>query len=322
MNRESELRDILISALKTKFQILDEQNLLLYLNLRYQCLNNKYQNEKFSEPFMRFVLRELYIIPETYGITFGDEDFCFAYASENSLTNIFDDWNFSIYQNTFLAPNGQPLDTHKYEKSIYDKVTKKAKRKLQKYKDSQYKDDILKYFKLVALNEFFNVTITDVDDLDELEQVEIRLSDEELLERYIQAADFDTLNVKIITENNLRDYLYNHLSLIEEGLTPLGKEIPAQEGRIDILARDKNGNIVILELKTEIDKRLIWQCLYYPEIIKNQYQTKEKIRCIAVCPEYPDYLLVVLRKLPNIELIQYNVVSTNHTITQLQFTEI
>ncbi len=318
MNQEVELSDILTTHLTQKFQIFDWQNLLLYLNLRYDCLN-KYEKEKSAEQFMRFILRELYVIPENTGLVWNQKLFTFAFSSENSLANIFDDWQFTLYQHQFIDKNGKPLKVDEYEKNIYDKITQKAKRLFKKYKNSKYENEILKHFKLICLNKHFDVCISDVADISGLEQLEIHLSIEEQLERYVQAAEFNTINVKLISENNLRDYLYYHLNLIEDGLTPIGKEIPANEGRIDVLARDKNGNIVVLELKTEIDKRLVWQCLYYPMVVKKQYQTQDKIRLITICPQYPDYLFDVLKQIPDVEMIQYEIISTNQQIQDIRF---
>lgn len=152
--------------------------------------------------------------------------------------------------------------------------------------------------------------------------MEIRLTDEECLERYLQAEHFNTTNTKIITEANLRDYLYLHLDLIEQGLRPIGKEVLTDEGRIDILAKDKNNNYVIIELKTEVDKRLIWQCLYYPEVLPNKFPVNGAIRVITVCPEYPDYLVIVLKKLQHVELFQYQMHSTNSRIEDLNISKL
>lgn len=318
MNVESDLENLLLSKLKEKFTILDEQNLLLYLNLRYDCIHG-YNREKSPEKFMQFVLRELYILSEPNGLSFQNEFLSFSFQSENSLAGIYDNWNFALYQNLFLDNKGLPLNTEQVEKQTYAQITKTAKRKYQPYKNSPYKEDILKYFKLLSLNNIFSIAVQNITPIKGVHQLEIQLSDEELLERYVQAVDFYTDNIKTITENDLRDYLMYHLDLLEDGLTLIDKEVPAKEGRIDILARDKDENITILELKVEPDKKLIWQCMYYPDIISKKYQTTNKIRTIVVCPEYPDYLLSVLRKIPDIELFQYRVISNNHQIKQLEF---
>ena len=60
------------------------------------------------------------------------------------------------------------------------------------------------------------------------------------------------------SETDLRDYLADHLDIIEDGLTiftdPDGKsglayEISNQDRSIDILVRDSNGRLVVIELK-------------------------------------------------------------------------
>ena len=56
------------------------------------------------------------------------------------------------------------------------------------------------------------------------------------------------------TEAQIRDYLADNLGLIEPELTLLDKEYPLKNkdsvvGYVDILAKDRFGNIVIIELK-------------------------------------------------------------------------
>ena len=51
------------------------------------------------------------------------------------------------------------------------------------------------------------------------------------------------------TEKNLSDLLMQDLEIIEKGLKPLKSESPLPKGHIDILAEDKKGNLVVIEIK-------------------------------------------------------------------------
>ena len=51
------------------------------------------------------------------------------------------------------------------------------------------------------------------------------------------------------SERQLSDLLMQDLSLIEPGLVPLQQESEVRKGTIDILARDSNGSLVVIEVK-------------------------------------------------------------------------
>ena len=271
---------------------------------------------------MEFIVKELYIVDEPNGVMFNGQLFDYSFAVENSLQNIFDEWKFDFKKSNILSANAVSKPVSLTYEDCLKQINDASRKKIQKYKSSQYKCQILKYFKLNELNKIFGINIQNVPDLNGVHQLEVRLTDEECLERYLQAEHFNTTNTKIITEANLRDYLYLNLDLIEIGLTPVGKEISTDEGRIDILAKDKTGKYVILELKTEIDKRLIWQCMYYPEVLPHKFPAHTPIRVITICPEYPEYLLIVLKKLPFVELFQYQIHSTNSRIEDIQISRL
>jgi RecB family endonuclease NucS len=54
---------------------------------------------------------------------------------------------------------------------------------------------------------------------------------------------------KAFLERDIQNYLENNPSTLGEILTIIGKEFAVPVGRIDLLAKDVNGNIVVIELK-------------------------------------------------------------------------
>jgi len=60
-------------------------------------------------------------------------------------------------------------------------------------------------------------------------------------------------------ETDLEQLIINDISVIEEGMTFIGNQIKIENGIIDILARDKNNTLCIIELKIVTDcKDIIW----------------------------------------------------------------
>ena len=273
-----------------------------------------------EKDFMQFVLNQLYIVDENSGVKYNNQFLTYSFAMENSLRSIFDEWHFYLFSTPAIDLNGNKRDIISEKKEYSKKIKNFACRKIQKYKTSKYKEELLKYFKLMELNKLFNIEIMEVPTLQGVHQLDIRLTDEECLERYLHAEKFNSTNTKIITESQLRDYLFANLNLLDETLYPIEKEAVLQEGRLDILARDDDENMVAIEIKTEIDKRLVWQCMYYQESLKKKY--KNKIRVITVCPSYPEYLLIVLKKIPDLEMYQYQLHSTNSKIEDIQIKKI
>lgn len=318
LNIESSFREFLVTNLQNKFNIQNEQELFLYLNLRYEILRGRLIQ---GASFMSFLLKELFIVEINRHVFFNDIELTYGFTTENSLLNIYDDMCYCLFDRR-MYKSGKVINVNEYKKEILDQISNKAKRQIAKYRNSNYRNELIQYFQLCELNRIFDVTLSSVPDLDGVEQQENKESVEVTLAKYLQLENNHTENTKIIAENDFRDYLYNNLYLIEKGLIPIEKEADANEGRIDILAKDKDSNLVIIELKTEIDKRLIWQCLYYPEVIKKRVGEHTKVRMMTICPSYPDYMLDVLKKISDIEMYEYTIKSTDYKIEHVEISKL
>lgn len=116
-------------------------------------------------------------------------------------------------------------------------------------------------------------------------------------------------------EKDLKSYLSSNLSEIEEGLELLdnGIEYKTSAGYIDLLAKDKDENIVVIELKVGKGKdSAIGQILGYIGALSEEYNNN-KIRGIIVASDFENRLYYATKSLQNLKLVKY---SLNFTFTE------
>jgi RecB family endonuclease NucS len=78
-------------------------------------------------------------------------------------------------------------------------------------------------------------------------------------------------------------------------------QVDIEYGRIDILAKDKNDILCIIELKVDNDcKDIVFQCAYY--ITQFKEETK---RMITIAPDYSYRIKNALKMLPYVETYVY-----------------
>ena len=115
-------------------------------------------------------------------------------------------------------------------------------------------------------------------------------------------------------EKDLQRYLAYNLHLIEPGLTLFqdeeitGLEYPAGGGRrIDILAKDKAGGFVVLELKVEKGyDRVVGQLLRYVNWVRKELaEPGQRVRGIIVCRAMSEDLILACASITDIELFEY-----------------
>ena len=115
-------------------------------------------------------------------------------------------------------------------------------------------------------------------------------------------------------EEDLKNYLANNLSIIEPGMNLYkdendvdGIEYPVDPNnkRIDILAVDKNGIPVVIELKVSRGyEKVIGQCLYYKNRVKKLLET-EKVRVVIIAREISQNLKTATEDLQDVQLFEY-----------------
>jgi len=122
-----------------------------------------------------------------------------------------------------------------------------------------------------------------------------------------------------IVEMELQNYLANNLGVLEPGMTlwkfaggqsPVEFPVDEKRRRIDILARDKSGNPVVIELKASRGhERVIGQALYYRECVKEKLNAP-KVRTFIVAREITDEVRIAARAVPDVELFEYKLSMT------------
>jgi hypothetical protein len=119
-------------------------------------------------------------------------------------------------------------------------------------------------------------------------------------------------------ENDLRNYLVKNLSIIEKGLKiyeangNTGEEfyVPGTSRRIDILAIDKNGKFVVIELKVSRGyEKVVGQTLFYQSSIKTIFK-QDNVRAIILAREISPELKTATSFLPDFELFEYQLSMT------------
>jgi hypothetical protein len=119
-------------------------------------------------------------------------------------------------------------------------------------------------------------------------------------------------------ENDLRNFLVKHLSIIEKGLKVYnangisGEEyiVSGTSRRIDILAIDKENTLVVIELKVSRGhEKVVGQTLFYQSSIKTIFKLN-KVRVIIIAKEISAELKTATRFLPDFELFEYQLSMT------------
>ena len=113
-------------------------------------------------------------------------------------------------------------------------------------------------------------------------------------------------------EGHLRDYLAKNLAHLEKGLelwsvSPPSLEFAISGRRIDILAKDRNGTPVIIELKLNKGyDRVIRQALLYQVLVSDSLGA-EKVRIMLVANSVSEELRKACSRQSDITLFEYSI---------------
>lgn len=308
-----ELGELILNELKLMYDIEDEQETYRYFLCRFLCseifnynsirneLSNILHDFEYRKKIIDFILEELGIVTNLDYFKYKGVKINKYNSHENSMISILIELeNLSLdffYREEFF----------KEISLLFQKIYNSSRRKSSSKKDSVNYKYYLIYHSLNYLNKVFNITeikessfYKHIDFIQSMHSIKL----EDKCCRYIDSLSNEYNDAFKISENMLEKYLYKHLNLIEEGLIPIKRQFLIRDGRLDILAKDKNGIYTIIELKVENDTDLIFQCIYYTTQFKIE-KNVSNVRFITISTEYSYSVLNSLKQLKE----DYNVES-------------
>jgi hypothetical protein len=121
------------------------------------------------------------------------------------------------------------------------------------------------------------------------------------------------LEITLSLEKDLQEYLSKDLNQLEPGLKLFtdeglaGREIPTEAGKIDILAKDRENNLVVIELKaSKASYGTLGQILSYMASIKKELGANH-VRGMIVAEEFDKKLSLAVTEVPTVSLVKYKV---------------
>jgi hypothetical protein len=113
-------------------------------------------------------------------------------------------------------------------------------------------------------------------------------------------------------ERDLEEYISRNLKQLGEGLTlysgegSSGRQYSTDVGRIDLLAVDKEGNFVVIELKAGLaTDRVVGQVLGYMRYVRKNLAKEKDVRGIIVADEFDERLQYAVAEIPKLKLKKY-----------------
>lgn len=185
---------------------------------------------------------------------------------------------------TYISEGGMPS---------YEKLTSLVK---QSFPNSKWKESHYSWYKSqiktgkILLPD--GATSSDVDDA----------------ESEIDTSIENSLEMRVSVERDLHQYLAQHLDELEPGLTMKenGVEYQTDAGRIDILAIDNEGQLVVVEVKAGKAKdSALGQILGYMGCMSSNQEAHTSVRGILVAADFDDRVVYAAKGLPNVKLVKY-----------------
>jgi Holliday junction resolvase-like predicted endonuclease len=306
-NYESELSERFIEELALMYGI-DKTVVYPYFHLRF-LIEYSDRAIEFSQQrvhMVGFLVKELNLPVESF--LYKGESIARMFQMENCLYSLVVDWWVTGRLKSITNSKGVVMSYDDYIEQEKNKLLRYGKNKAKPHKSSNHYMSYMKWNALELLNKQYVASPTTPRELECVEYPAYHNFFVRSLEGIhfanIHSVEMVSTTVASITENDLEKYLMKNLDRIEEGLRYMDRQVSIKDGRIDILARDKNGETVIIELKVQEDKELIWQAIYYPLQFKRE-RHETHVRMMTVSPHYPTHILSVLKELKDVEIIEF-----------------
>lgn len=200
-------------------------------------------------------------------------------------------------------------------KSPYPSLTDKWERELPTERFKSYT-----WFRFYEITPFSSVDLScfmDIDTEDPIKPSQLRSSfayayvPEDFEERIEEE---HPTQISLSVEKDLKNFLVMNLGSLEEGLElfsdngRIGIEYPTEVGRIDILASDREENLVVIELKAgTADSSAYGQISAYMAWVEQNLAKTRKVRGIVVANDFDKKLKHAVTLLPSISLKGYEV---------------
>lgn len=295
----------------------DENKIYQYLSIRTSIMKDK--KKVNDSEIMQTIVRDLNL-PVDYSGSLPSLKI--RYVSNDKIfdeTITLFDLQLEFLDNLKFRANLKGIDNLEDFKI---KILREGYQKSYKYRYLPNFQDQKKYYRLQILNSTFNANPKSCGKIKPFVYEDnydfFKRTEEERLTSLIEAQIHGKSNsTAMITEADLEKYLIKNLDLIEKDLVFISNQFPVESGFIDILAKDKFGCFVVIELKVKQDKSLLWQASHYPSEIKRLYSVKN-VRMITLSPSYSKSLLEGLQKIGSIESKSYEIEVKNRKISSIK----
>lgn len=127
----------------------------------------------------------------------------------------------------------------------------------------------------------------------------------EVSETEIEESISQSIDTQVSLEKDLQQYLSSCINELELGLKLVegGIEYSTEAGRIDLLAKDTEGQLVVVELKAGKGKdSALGQLLGYIGCLSKEH---DNVRGILVASDFESRVVFAASALPNIRLVKY-----------------
>jgi len=143
--------------------------------------------------------------------------------------------------------------------------------------------------------------------------------DTDLTEDEVENEVEESIDASVSLEKDLHTYLASRVEQIELGLNLVedGVEYQTEAGRIDLIAQDKDGKVVVIELKAgKARDNALGQLLGYMGCISvsGKFNGKE-VRGILIASHFEQRVIYAARGLSNVKLVKYQLLFDLQEIT-------
>jgi Holliday junction resolvase-like predicted endonuclease len=327
MNYEAELDRLFVDHLMKMYGIGNEETAYKIFLIRFLIENydlyrkpNK-SNIELEVKLPRFLIAEFNLPVIRGSVYYKNEKLVTHPASKNSLANILDNWFFRYADTLTLNIRGDSVLKSSLIEDEVSKIFAQAEKTISiKKRDKRYPVhfkkaclDIVKANYQISPQPVGRISGFDYP----INHNDFKPTLDEKYDRLVHADNLSLTPASGLTEHMLEEYLIKNMDIIEEGMQFISSQFAVDNGRLDILARDRNGTLCVIELKVNDDTDLIYQSVYYRLKIKEKFQVNH-VRMITIAPHYPAHIKEALKALKEVEMYVFDIQLKEEKIVDLK----